>query len=98
MVGNDVYRAQFVQEAFQFLTQNNFDGLDLDWEYPGGFLQFQNKFDAFGLFNCGLFEITKAIEKAHHQMIKLCLPNCVRWNLFNYYILILNYLVCFDLF
>lgn len=34
MVTNDGTRAQFVQQAVQFLTTNNFDGLDLDWEYP----------------------------------------------------------------
>lgn len=35
MVNNNSSRAKFVQQSVIFLTNNNFDGLDLDWEYPG---------------------------------------------------------------
>ena len=34
MVTNDALRRQFVQQTVEFLTTHDFDGLDLDWEYP----------------------------------------------------------------
>jgi chitinase len=35
MVNNPTSRAAFVQNAKKYIVQNKFDGLDLDWEYPG---------------------------------------------------------------
>ena len=35
MVNNQVARRNFVYNAVQFLKNNSFSGLDLDWEYPG---------------------------------------------------------------
>ena len=35
MVHSSSLRATFVSTAVQFLKARNFDGLDLDWEYPG---------------------------------------------------------------
>jgi chitinase len=31
MVGNEQLRKEFVQQATQFIRDNQFDGLDLDW-------------------------------------------------------------------
>jgi chitinase len=35
MVTNPSTRAKFVSTSVTFLKKYNFDGLDLDWEYPG---------------------------------------------------------------
>lgn len=35
LVNNPGARAKFVEHAIRFLEKYGFDGLDLDWEYPG---------------------------------------------------------------
>ncbi|KAJ8878485.1 hypothetical protein PR048_019063, partial [Dryococelus australis] len=34
LVNNAAARSKFVEHVVQFIEQHNFDGLDLDWEYP----------------------------------------------------------------
>ncbi|BET00648.1 Glyco_18 [Nesidiocoris tenuis] len=34
LVNNPAAREKFIKHVVQFILQNNFDGLDLDWEYP----------------------------------------------------------------
>jgi chitinase len=34
LVNNPTSRANFIQQALEFIEKYGFDGLDLDWEYP----------------------------------------------------------------
>lgn len=34
LVNNPSARAKFITHVINFIKQHNFDGLDLDWEYP----------------------------------------------------------------
>ena len=34
LVNDPVARATFTEKVIEFIEEHNFDGLDLDWEYP----------------------------------------------------------------
>ena len=34
LVNDAAARQRFISNVIQFMEQHNFDGLDLDWEYP----------------------------------------------------------------
>ena len=34
MADNPSYRAKFVKNAIKFMRETNFNGIDIDWEYP----------------------------------------------------------------
>ena len=34
LVNNPAARAAFIKHVIEFIKKHNFDGLDLDWEYP----------------------------------------------------------------
>lgn len=34
LVNNPGSRSNFIRQALEFIEKYNFDGLDLDWEYP----------------------------------------------------------------
>ena len=38
MSANSQTRATFVQKCIELIIDYNFDGIDLDWEYPGKFV------------------------------------------------------------
>ena len=35
LVNSQSARQKFIGKVIEFLEEHNFDGLDLDWEYPG---------------------------------------------------------------
>ena len=35
IMNSDQTRREFIENAVEFLRKHNFDGLDMDWEFPG---------------------------------------------------------------
>ena len=49
MAATEISRAKFIAASVRFLKKHNFDGLDIDWEFPGKFFVTSQK----GTSRCG---------------------------------------------
>ena len=42
MASSPQLRATFIQSVVDIIEKHNFDGLDIDWEYPGSIIPIPN--------------------------------------------------------
>lgn len=61
MAASGEYRKEFIESAIEFAQEHGFDGIDIDWEYPGHTEQGGQAYD-FGNFLTLLAEFRSAIN------------------------------------
>jgi GH18 family chitinase len=81
MVSNPTHRKQFIDSAIQYAHQQGFDGIDIDWEYPGDPKR-GGSIDDFSNFTLFLKEASEAFSKATPPlMISFAAPGVIPWGL-----------------
>ena len=68
MVSNSANREQFIQSAISYAHQFGFDGIDIDWEYPGDLTRGGNEND-FANFVTFLDECASAFHSANPPLL-----------------------------
>lgn len=70
LVADEDRRATFVKNVVKFLRQNNFDGLDLDWEYPA-FRDGSKPADKENY--AALVKVSKTKESKYETSLNICI-------------------------
>lgn len=67
MVANPIYRKQFIDSAIDYAHRYGFDGIDIDWEYPGDLTRGGNE-DDFVNFKDFLKECAEAFSQSSPRL------------------------------